>query len=446
MKKTTPDYDTKAVIKLLEEKARGKRETLIHVVKETIDKKEKIFALAAKHQTPFYLIEEKQLKSDIKTFKKSFDAHLPNHQAYYAIKANYHPYILKKMVEGGLGLDVSSERELKLALKAGATKMLFSGPGKSERDLELALKQSKKLILNMDSFEELHRLGKITNEKKISIRAGIRFYSSVHGAWSKFGIPLKELKKFWNEAKKYPYINLQGLHFHISLNLHAEKYCQVLTELATYLEKNFPAKLRAEIKFIDIGGGYYPDDVEGFYPWSDHYPWTLSGGHIKKLAHEYYGEKVKFSDKYFITRASSPEKLATEIRKTIDAKLAKLVPNCTYFSEPGRIVSNNSTSIVTKIMDVKEKIIITDAGINATGWEFGQHFYFPIINITNPDYKEKSMRVYGSLCTPRDFWGYYLYAKTTKPGDVLVIPNQGAYKFTLAQNFIKEIPPTIILR
>jgi diaminopimelate decarboxylase len=99
-----------------------------------------------------------------------------------------------------------------------------------------------------------------------------------------------------------------------------------------------------------------------------------------------------------------------------------------------------------KIADVKDNIIITDGGINAAGWEFGQHFYFPIINLTHPNLKEKNFRIYGSLCTPRDFWGYYIFAKKNEVSDIIAIPNYGAYKFTLAQEFIRPIPGTYTLR
>lgn len=441
----TEDHDKALVLKLLKEKPRGIRGTLIHIAKSIIRKRKILAQYAKAYGSPFYLIDEEHLHSDVQNFKKSFDTHLPNHQAFYAVKANYHPFILQKMVAEGLGLDVSSERELELAIEAGAKKILFSGPGKSEADLRLAIQHGGILTINLDSFEELHRLGKITNQTKTTIRAGIRFFTTIHGTWSKFGIPLSQLKKFWTEAKKYPFIHLEGVQFHTSLNLTSEKYCKILEELAAYLKKNFSQKQREEIKFIDIGGGYYPDNVEGFYPWSDHYPWTLSGGHITKLAHEYYGEKVKFKDKYFVTRAESQEVMAKKIGTTIDNHLKNLI-NCAYYTEPGRILVNNSSSIMGKIMDVKDNVVILDAGINATGWEFGQHFYMPIINITHPDTKEKNMEIYGSLCTPRDLWGHSIYAKKVQPGNTIVIPNQGAYKFTLAQTFIKSIPPTYIMR
>ena len=441
MKPTKP---TDLVLKMLEQQPRGKKGTLRHIAKATIAQKQTILEQTKKHPTPFYLLDHAELKKSADTFKEAFDAYLPGHQPYFAIKSNYHRHILKTAVEQGYGLDASSEREFMLALEAKPKKIIFTGPGKSDRELELALRYAKITTINIDSFTELKRLGTLAKKQKTAIRAGIRFFSSHHGTWSKFGIPLDELAKFWEEAKKYPYIQLEGLHFHISLNLHAEKYIDVLRDLSTYLAKKFPKKYLNEIKFIDIGGGYYPDNTEGFYPWSDHYPWTLSGGNFTKKAHDFFGEHITFPDKYYITRADSPKQLAQKIGTFIKKHFTMI--NAEYYTEPGRILCNSSTSIVTKIADIKDDVIILDGGINMSGWEFGQHFYFPIINLSHPSLTEKHFKIYGPLCTPRDFWGYYMYSEKPKTGDLIVIPSQGAYKFTLAQEFIRPIPPTYIIR
>ena len=54
------------------------------------------------------------------------------------------------------------------------------------------------------------------------------------------------------------------------------------------------------------------------------------------------------------------------------------------------------------------------------------------------------MRVYGSLCTPHDLWGYTCYAAGLAPGDVLLLPAQGSYVQTLAQRFIKPVCQTVV--
>ena len=61
--------------------------------------------------------------------------------------------------------------------------------------------------------------------------------------------------------------------------------------------------------------------------------------------------------------------------------------------------------------------------------------------------REIPFMLYGSLCTPEDIWSYYLYtASDPKEGDIVLVPFQGAYTYTLAQEFIKEIPPVLDLK
>ena len=76
------------------------------------------------------------------------------------------------------------------------------------------------------------------------------------------------------------------------------------------------------------------------------------------------------------------------------------------------------------------------------GWEKYQFFnYVPIFNLTNFSItKEIPFILYGSLCTPDDIWGYYFYGDKIEKNDIFLLPFQGAYTYTLAQNFIKEIP------
>ncbi|MFA6410866.1 MAG: decarboxylase, partial [Candidatus Buchananbacteria bacterium] len=137
---------------------------------------------------------------------------------------------------------------------------------------------------------------------------------------------------------------------------------------------------------------------------------------------------------------------AQGIAKAVKTYL-KPILDCTYYLEPGRIISTPSMSIVLKVMDVKYPgMAITDGGINIVGWEQFESNYFPVIDLTNPSLKEIDYRLYGSLCTPDDTWGYYCYAKKIKEGDIILIPNQGAYTYTFAQNFIKPIPEIRILK
>lgn len=434
------DTSKQNVLKLLEKVPDAPSGSMRHLAELMWQKSSAIKRLVAQHGTPFYVFDQESTDTGIDEFTSAYQKHIPGIKLYYAVKTNYHPLLLKSVVKHGLGLDVSSARELVLGLQAGAKDILFSGPGKTEKEYDVFFKRSKHSTVIIDNFDELDRIGRITNKRKTHVRCGVRFYSSYHGEWSKFGIPLKDVATFYARAKKYKYLSLEGLHFHISLNRSADRYVQIIEELANYLCKQCSPQMRQSIKFIDIGGGFYPDRVEGFYPWAERYPWMLSGGYLMKIANDYFKHNTTFAKKYYVSRAHSAEKMARTIAHALKHHLRPLV-SCEYYAEPGRIFSYRSMHIVTSVVDRKPGMVITDSGNNMVGWEAGLQFYYPIVNLTHLSKKEVPIRVYGSLCDPKDLWGYYSYSKKFLEGDVLAIPYQGAYRYTLAQNFIRPIPP-----
>jgi diaminopimelate decarboxylase len=102
--------------------------------------------------------------------------------------------------------------------------------------------------------------------------------------------------------------------------------------------------------------------------------------------------------------------------------------------------------ILIQVIDKKmPDMVITDAGTNAVGWERFETDYFPVLNLTRPGLTEKPCRILGSLCTPHDAWGYSFFGTDIQEGDILMIPFQGAYTYSLRQSFIKPLPETILL-
>ncbi|MDP2586159.1 MAG: hypothetical protein Q8P32_00080 [Candidatus Komeilibacteria bacterium] len=413
---------------------------LSHVVKHLLTKRRKILQLAKKHATPFYILDEQELTASLKKFTAAFAKHLPSAEHYYAVKLNHHPEVVKRVLRHGFKLDVSSAKELELGLSLGATKFVFSGPAKTVADLSLAIKNRSKVTVNLDSFSELQRLGKLTNKHKKSIRAGVRIFTKYHGAWNKFGIDLKDLALFFKQAKKYPLVNLTGIQFHISWNESALPYQRVIAELAGYLKKHFSQSDLSKLEFIDLGGGFRPFQSEGYYPW------RLPQGRIIKETCEFNNQEPKFSQKYYVAHAVTIDEYASGIASAIKKYLQPLV-NCVYYTEPGRYLANNSLHILTSLIDVKgPQYGVVDAGINAIGWERFYYEYFPLINLTHPSLQEKDFIVYGSLCMADDLWGYYCHAQKMQEGDLILVPYQGALTYSLAQEFIKPIPPVYLLK
>ena len=102
--------------------------------------------------------------------------------------------------------------------------------------------------------------------------------------------------------------------------------------------------------------------------------------------------------------------------------------------------------IIIQVIDKKAPdLVITDAGTNAVGWERFETDYFPVINLTRSGTKEKPCHVLGSLCTPHDVWGYAYFGQEIREKDILMIPTQGAYTFSLRQEFIKPLPRVVVI-
>ncbi len=392
------------------------------VVEETIKRKDELLHAMNVHGSPLYLFDTKAAENATLSFVQTFKKEIPRFHAYYAMKSNPHRYMLETVIKNGYGIDVSSGRELKLAVEAGSTDMIFTGPGKTDEELEMAIEHHKDIIVNIDSFGELRRLAKKAAQHNIQIRVGVRVSLQVHGNWNKFGIPLSDLKEFVDEAHTYSSIDLQGIQMHMSWNESVEPYKKAFEELSAYLKTNFQTDDLDWITYIDFGGGFLPQGLNGDYD-------------LKQSTPEHMI--------YTIDKGLSLSEYAKGIGDIIRDTMPDL-PSCRFFAEPGRIIATPSMYIGLRVVDVKKPgIAIIDGGNNIVGWERYETEYHPIVNLTHPSDKEITFLLYGSLCTPHDIWGYSCFAEKIEDGDMLVIPNQGAYTYTLAQNFIKDIPEVV---
>ena len=108
-----------------------------------------LLEIAHKNGTPLYVFDKTEAQKNIRDLKSAFKKEKVNLNIFFAIKSNYYHGLLKTVVEEGEGLDASSEPELKLALKAGAKKIIYTGPAKQKQDFELILKHASKISVNL---------------------------------------------------------------------------------------------------------------------------------------------------------------------------------------------------------------------------------------------------------------------------------------------------------
>ncbi len=385
---------------------------------------------------PVYLQERSVLQARAQRFKDAFRTHLPSAACFYAVKSNNHPNISKVLIEEGFGLDVSSGSELDMALAVGAKEIIFSGPGKTDQELELAVRNSDRVTVLVDSFGELERLAAIAGGQKSSVSCGVRLTINPTGLWRKFGIGLESLPAFWQAASRHRFIRLCGLQFHSSWNLSPEAQVAFIRIVGKAIGQ-MPDEFGPRMQFLDIGGGYWPEQGE----------WLQPAGTPEGILHQALGTDPPGPERHHRLPADTIENFARHIASAVEDYIFSVLPApCRIFLEPGRWVCNDAVHLIMTVIDKKTPdLVITDAGTNTVGWERFETDYFPILNLSRPSLTERRCDILGSLCTPHDVWGYMYFGESIEPGDILMIPTQGAYTYSLRQEFIKPLPAVIMI-
>src|SRR3954469_323897 len=204
-------------------------------------------ALADAVGTPFYCYSTATLERHYKVFAGAF-ADVPS-LVCYAMKANSNQAVLQTLAKLGAGADVVSGGELKRARAAGipADKIMFSGIGKSERELALALDENI-LCINVESEPELDLLASIAAAKgcvaPISIRVNPDVDARTHAkiatgkAENKFGIPLSRARGVYAQAAKLPGIKVSGVDMHIGSQItNLDPFGNAFTLLAEFVRE-----------------------------------------------------------------------------------------------------------------------------------------------------------------------------------------------------------------
>lgn len=225
--------------------------------------------LAQEHGTPLFVVDHKVLRQNYKEFKK----HLPRVQAYYAVKANPDPAIVKTFYEEGASFDVASfpefqtvyENIAKLSEKARQDyiwdKIIYANPIKATETL-VALNPYKPLV-TYDNLEEIAKIKKYAPQAGLALRIKVPNTGAMVELSSKFGANSGESVDLIEAAHKAGLV-VEGLSFHVgSQTTNYENYIQAINLSASIFAES---KQRGyQLKLLDIGGGFpapYDQDVE----------------------------------------------------------------------------------------------------------------------------------------------------------------------------------------
>jgi diaminopimelate decarboxylase len=234
--------------------------------------------LAQKFGTPLYVYSQRTLSDH---FTKLDRALAPvDHLVCFAMKSNSNLAALRTLANLGGGFDIVSGGELQRVIAAGGDprKCVFAGVGKSEAEIEFALRQ-KVYSFNVESEAELLRINKVAARLKkiapIALRVNPNVDAHTHakittGTYeNKFGIAFEQIEAIYARAAKLKNLRLRGLQMHIGSQLTAVAPFEQAVRKMLPLVKKLSAKYALE--FFSIGGGlgiiYDPALASGEATW-----------------------------------------------------------------------------------------------------------------------------------------------------------------------------------
>jgi diaminopimelate decarboxylase len=369
--------------------------------------------------TPFYCYATATLERHYRVFAEAFadvDA-----LVCYAMKANSNQAVIATLARLGAGADVVSEGELLRARAAGIPpeKIMFSGVGKTARELALAVEQGI-LCVNVESEPELELLAAIGAQKgraaDISIRVNPDIDPKTHAkiatgkAENKFGIPISRARAVYARAAKLKGVRVTGVDMHIGSQItELEPFSDAFELLA-----DFVRELRADghvIRHVDLGGGLgipYREDNEP--------PPDPSA----------YAAVVK--------------------RATRDL-------DCQLIFEPGRLIVGNAGILVTRVLYVTrgeaKTFVIVDAGMNdlVRPTLYDAHHDLRPVKEAPVGAPRLIADLVGPVCESGDFIAQDRPMTEPKAGDLVAVMSAGAYGAVQASTYnTRALVPEVLVR
>lgn len=209
-----------------------------------------IIRLNKKYQTPFLIVDLKQVRKNYRRIKQSIDGV----EVFYAIKANDHPKILEVLIKEGASFEVSSENEMNVLLALGVpgSKIICLNSIKTPEFLEAMIKNGVE-IMAYDSKDEVDKIAKYAPSAKLVLRINVPNEGSDWPLTKKFGVDVSEAIPMLLYAKKKK-VQPVGITFHVgSQCLNKNNWATGLYECNVIWEQ--AKKHDIELNFLSLGGG-----------------------------------------------------------------------------------------------------------------------------------------------------------------------------------------------
>ena len=365
--------------------------------------------LAREHGTPLFVVDHAALRANYAEFKR----YLPRVQAYYAVKANPDPAILRTLYQIGGSFDVASLEEFMLVcenirlLPAKARqdyiwdKIIYSNPIKDRHTLE-ELDPCRPLV-TYDNREEIRKIRKHAPHAGLALRVRVPNTGSMVELSSKFGASPAEAVDLIAAAFDAG-LTVEGLSFHVgSQCTNFENYVQALGISAAVMEE--AASRGFELKLLDIGGGFparYDRHVRPF----------------------------------------------RELARILRPELDRLFPShLEILAEPGRFLVATAATLVAEVIgkaerDGKRCYYINDGIYHTYSGILFDHCQYPVKSFKHAP--KKISAVFGPTCDALDVVSQSEMLPELSLGDLVYSENIGAYSHASSTCF-NGFPPTKVV-
>ncbi len=367
--------------------------------------------IAKEYGTPVYVYSGSKLKENLKGYLSSIRE---KDKICYSVKSNSNIHLLELLADLGSGFDVVSGNELRKCLEAGAKPedIVFSGVGKTEEELVLAIKENI-FSINIESEEELDRIIKTAKDLEKKAQCMIRINPDISSEshpyiqtglkTSKFGILREGIDSLVEKASKSRLINLKGIASHVGSQIFNKELIfenlNLLIEIANNLIRQGHA-----LSYIDLGGG---------------------------LGISYQEEKE------------------LKPRGVLEEVISKLEPlNLNLLLEPGRSISGNTGVLLSKVEYLKKtsdlNFAVIDSGMNDLLRPSLYQAWHNISVVATNNQKELSYKVVGPVCESGDTFGEDRILSLDEDS-ILAIHDAGAYGHVMSSNYNSRLRPPEIL-
>ncbi|MDR1083765.1 MAG: diaminopimelate decarboxylase [Deltaproteobacteria bacterium] len=371
--------------------------------------------LADELGTPLYVYSALAIRRNFLAYEAAFKD-VP-HLVCYSVKAASNLALLDIIKSLGGGADIVSGGELYRARKVGIepSKIVFSGVGKTEKEMAEALKADV-LMFNVESGPEAELLNKVAGQmgKKapISFRVNPDVDPKTHPyiatglKESKFGIPIDEARDLYRQAKNLSHLDPIGLDCHIGSQLtQISPFAAAAERLAALLGLLKQDGLK--IRYLDLGGG---------------------------LGINYHAQDVP---------------TAADYARAVKDVLGGCLPELTLIMEPGRSVVGPAGLMLVRVLYNKitphRHFVIIDGAMNdliRPSLYGSYHEILPVIDHNRPKVK---VNVVGPVCESGDFMAQDRELSEVKAGECLAVFGAGAYGFSMSSNYNSRPRPAEVL-